>query len=164
MKHRPGFDLRKTPREEVLLDTGEKPEEPKGSPIALRHWFAMTPQELLFDGNISMGAKALYGVYHCYATNKYHPRITITREMAAKHLGASIRRVSTLKNELDGKGWIEVKHRGQGKSDAITLNEYPFQTDDRPRKDISDRALTARLDRALTARSYRQREKTGKKK
>lgn len=141
MKHRSGWNKDKTPREEIFLDTGEKPEEPKGSPITLRHWYAKTPQELLFDGSISMGAKALYGIYHCYATDKYHPRITVTREMVKEHLGVSTKHISTLKNELDDKGWIEVKHRGQGKSDAITLNEYPFQKDDPPRKCVSRREV-----------------------
>ena len=152
MKHRSGWNKDKTPREEVLLEgnkdfsNGNDPySEPKGNLVHVRHWFAMVPQDLLFNGSISMGAKALYGIYHCYATDKYHPRITVTREMVKEHLGVSTKHVSTLKNELDGKGWIEVKHRGQGKSDAITLNEYPFQKDDPPRKRVSRREVEVPL-------------------
>ena len=132
MKHISGWNKNKTPREEVLLDkdfsNGNDPyEEPKGNIIRVRHWFAMTPQELLFDGSISGQAKALYGIYHCYATQKHSPEIRVDRDKVKNHLGVSVQQVSRLKRMLTKTGWIEVKHRGQGKSDTITLNQCPFE-------------------------------------
>jgi hypothetical protein len=138
MKHKPGWDINKTPCEEVLLEgkdflNGNDPyTEPKGNPIKARHWFAMVPQDLLHDGSISMGAKALYGVYHCYAAQKHAPKTFVARERVAAHLGISVQYVSKLKQELVKTGWIEKQHRGQGKSDLITLNEHPFQGEDGP--------------------------------
>lgn len=141
MKHRSGWNKDKTPRAEVLLEgnkdfsNGNDPyEEPKGNIIRVRHWFAMVPQELLFDGSISGQAKALYGIYHCYATQKHSPETRVDRDKVKSHLGVSAKQVTRLKQVLIKTGWIEVRHRGQGKSDIITLNEFPLQKNDFPEK------------------------------
>lgn len=49
---------------------------------------------------------------HCYPGQK----------RLAKEMGASERSVRTYLAELERKGFIEVRHRGQGRSNFYTLN------------------------------------------
>ncbi len=165
MKYRLGFNKDKTPREEVFLEgdkdflDGNDPfAEPRGNPVHVRHYFAMVPQDLLFDGGLSMGAKALYGIYHCYAVHKHNPQTYVTRERVGRHLGVSTKHVSTLKRELAEAGWIEIKRRGQGKADLITLNEYPFQGKNKPRREVE---VPSRRHPEVSQK--REAEKTAKK-
>lgn len=81
---------------------------------------AEVPVDLVRDGNISVGAKALYILYYTFI---YDKETFVGRAKLAEHLGVSLRSVSNYTKELEQTGWISVK-RGQKK---LRVNGNPIE-------------------------------------
>jgi hypothetical protein len=88
----------------------------------LQFYFAMVPQELLEDKEISGNAVKLFGLLHCQAWDKKNPVTeTISQKWLARKMGVSVKTIHGYEKELELKGWIKIQRRGLNLPDKIRL-------------------------------------------
>ena len=88
----------------------------------LNRGFTQIPNQLLSDTSISIGARLLYFLLmrRVFQKDFCYPGI----ETLQKELGVVEDTFYSYKKELEEKGWIEVKRRGQGKTNIYLLLKY----------------------------------------
>jgi len=88
----------------------------------LNQGFTQVSNRLLTDNSISSGAFRMYLLLmmRCFRKSFSYPGV----ETLAKELNVSRMTISTYKKELKESGWIEVKRRGQGKTDIYFLLKH----------------------------------------
>lgn len=99
--------------------------------------FTQVPNFLLRDSRLSIGAKLTYAMFLSYAW--HNNRCFPGQERLAADMGMSVPSVSNFIAELSEHGFIDIKRRGQGRTNLYTVH---FQV---------TRETTARI-RAKTAR------------
>jgi len=88
-------------------------------PVAL-HGFTQVPNFILKNPDISIGAKTTYALFLSYA---WHNHLCFPgQDTLAKAIGMSIGSVNGFIKELQTCGLIEIKRRGQGKTNLYTIN------------------------------------------
>ena len=92
--------------------------------------FTQVPNFILKDATLSLGAKVTYAMFLSYAWNNNwcYPG----QQRLAKDIGMSIGRVNQFIKELEAAQLIDVKKRGQGKTNIYTVKFRVQQK--RPRK------------------------------
>lgn len=81
--------------------------------------FTQVPNFILEDPEISIGSKVVYAMFLRYAWHNDH--CFPGQDTLAKHLGMSIGRTNQFIKELEAGGLIEIKKRGQGKTNLYKL-------------------------------------------
>jgi len=81
--------------------------------------FTQVPNFILEDPNVSIGSKVVYAMFLRYAWHNDH--CFPGQDTLAKHLGMSIGRTNQFIKELEAAGLIEIKKRGQGKTNLYKL-------------------------------------------
>jgi len=88
-------------------------------PIAL-HGFTQTPNFILRNPDVSIGAKTTYSLLLSYA---WHNDLCFPgQERLAKDMGMGIASVNRFIKELEDCALIEIMRRGQGKTNFYTIN------------------------------------------
>ena len=88
-------------------------------PVSL-HGFTQLPNFILKDPKVSIGAKTTYALFLSYA---WHNNLCFPgQDRLAKDIGMSIGSVNGFIKELEACGLIEIKRRGQGKTNLYTIN------------------------------------------
>ena len=88
-------------------------------PVA-RFGFTQLPNFILRNPEISIGAKTVYSLFISYA---WHNNFCFPgQETLAKAIGMSIGSVNAFIKELESCNLIEIKRRGQGKTNHYTIN------------------------------------------
>jgi len=86
----------------------------------VRGGFTQVPNFILRDGTISLGAKVAYSMFLHFVWN--NDSCFPGQERLAQHMGMSVSRVNEFIKELEGVGLIEIKRRGQGKTNIYRVN------------------------------------------
>jgi len=86
----------------------------------VRGGFTQVPNFILRDGNISLGAKVAYSMFLHFVWN--NDSCFPGQERLAEHMGMSVSRVNEFIKELEAAGLIEIKRRGQGKTNIYRVN------------------------------------------
>jgi hypothetical protein len=88
-------------------------------PVA-RGGFTQVPNFILRDGTLSLGAKVAYSMFLHFAWN--NDSCFPGQDRLAHHMGMSVSRVNEYIKELEAGGLIEIKRRGQGKTNLYRVN------------------------------------------
>jgi hypothetical protein len=88
-------------------------------PVA-RGGFTQVPNFILRDPGISLGAKVAYSMFLHFAWN--NDSCFPGQDRLAGHMGMSVSRVNEYIKELEAAGLIEIKRRGQGKTNLYKVN------------------------------------------
>ena len=88
-------------------------------PVA-RGGFTQVPNFILRDPNISLGAKVAYSMFLHFAWN--NDSCFPGQDRLAGHMGMSVSRVNEFIKELEAAGLVEIKRRGQGKTNLYKVN------------------------------------------
>ena len=88
-------------------------------PVA-RGGFTQVPNFILRDPNIGLGAKVAYSMFLHFAWN--NDSCFPGQDRLASHMGMSVSRVNEYIKELEAAGLIEIKRRGQGKTNLYKVN------------------------------------------
>ncbi|WP_299632347.1 helix-turn-helix domain-containing protein [uncultured Roseobacter sp.] len=92
----------------------------KGSDALSQAGFTQVPNAILKSDGISAGAKLVYALLLSYA---WHNDFCFPgQERLAKDIGISRQSVNTHVKELERKGFIVIKRRGQGRANLYELN------------------------------------------
>jgi len=88
----------------------------------LNEGFTQVSNRLLKDKSVSHGAFRMYLLLmmRCFRRKFSYPGV----ETLAKELGVSRVTIFSYKRELEKNGWIEVKRRGQGKTNLYFLLKH----------------------------------------
>ena len=82
--------------------------------------FTQVPNFLLKDPKVSANAKVVYSMLLSYAwTNNL---VFPGQERMADDIGSSQPTIARAVKELEQQGWLEVRRRGQGKTNLYILN------------------------------------------
>ena len=81
--------------------------------------FTQVPNFILENPDLSVGSKVVYAMFLRYAWNDNH--CFPGQDTLAKHIGMSIGRVNQFIKELESVGLVEIKKRGQGKTNLYKL-------------------------------------------
>ncbi len=116
MRKASGFDVE---RQRIIREHEEGKNVPKTN-----FYFAIIPERLLEDRNVSGNAVKLFGLLHCACWNKRNPVVeTLNQKVLAEKMGMSVRSIGIFQKELEGKGWIRVIRNGsENKPNKISLN------------------------------------------
>ena len=92
----------------------------RGADALTRNGYTRVPNHVLTSPKVSPGAKLVYAMLLRYAwqNDSCYPG----QKRLAKDMGASERSVRTYLGELERQQFIEVRRRGQGRSNLYTLN------------------------------------------
>jgi hypothetical protein len=88
-------------------------------PVA-RGGFTQVPNFILRDGTLGLGAKVAYSMFLHFAWN--NDSCFPGQDRLAHHMGMSVSRVNEFIKELEAAGLIEIKRRGQGKTNLYKVN------------------------------------------
>jgi len=88
-------------------------------PVA-RGGFTQVPNFILRDPKISLGAKVAYSMFLHFAWN--NDSCFPGQDRLAGHMGMSVSRVNEFIKELEAAGLIEIRRRGQGKTNLYKVN------------------------------------------
>ena len=95
----------------------------KGADVLSASGFTQVPYFILRQSDYSPLAKLAYSVLLSYA---WHNDFCFPgQEKLAEDMGVSVRSVKTYLQELNKKGAISIKRRGQGKTNIYELNLKP---------------------------------------
>jgi hypothetical protein len=97
--------------------------------IRSEQYFAIIPEALLYDKQISANAVRLYGILNRYANNQ--GKAWPSRKTLADQMALSVATVDRAKEELEGAGWLTVEHRLSASGDH-TSNVYTLYTTSSP--------------------------------
>lgn len=89
----------------------------------LKHGFVQIPKVVYTDKNLSVQARFLYGALLCYAWQDEH--CFPGQDALGDMMGMSARQVQTWMGELKTHGYLEVRRRGQGRTNVYTLFANP---------------------------------------
>ena len=99
----------------------------KGADVLTAKGFTMVPNHVLISNQISPGAKLTYAMLLKYAwQNDY---CFPGQERLAKDMGVTDRSVRTYLQELETVKFVDIRQRGQGKTNLYELNLIPSGTD-----------------------------------
>lgn len=87
-------------------------------PIA-RFGFTQVPNFILTDGTLSLGAKVVYAMFLHYAWHKDH--CFPGQDRLGEDMGMSKSRVNDFIKELETANLVEIKRRGQGKTNIYKI-------------------------------------------
>jgi hypothetical protein len=90
--------------------------------VSSRPRFAPIPERLLLDREVSDGAVRLWGILDRVAARH---RLWPGREYLAERLGVSTDTVDRRVGQLRAGGWLEVRRRGQGRTNLYSLVDRP---------------------------------------
>ena len=91
-----------------------------GADKATQYGFTQVPNFILTEPNLSVGAKMTYAMLLRYAwQNDY---CFPGQQTLAEDMGSSERSVRTYQKELEDAGFLEVTHRGLGKTSLYKLD------------------------------------------
>ena len=91
----------------------------RGADVLSAHGFTQVPNHVLKSGKVSPGAKLAYAMLLSYAwQNDY---CFPGQERLAGDIGCSVRSVVSYIAELEKKGFLAVKRRGQGRPNLYEL-------------------------------------------
>jgi len=96
-------------------------------PIA-RGGFTQVPNFILENSALSLGAKVTYSLFLHFAWNK--DSVFPGQDRLGAHMGMSTSRANEYIKELEAAGLIEIRRRGQGKTNIYKLH---FVVKQRPR-------------------------------
>src|SRR5712691_5509762 len=88
-------------------------------PVA-RGGFTQVPNFILRDGTRGLGAKVAYSKFLHFAWN--NDSCFPGQDRLAHHMGMSVSRVNEFIKELEAAGLVEIKRRGQGKTNLYRVN------------------------------------------
>ena len=88
-------------------------------PVA-RGGFTQVPNFILRDSSLSLGAKVVYAMFLHFAWN--NDSCFPGQERLAEYMGMSDSRASFFIKELEAAGLIEIRRRGQGKTNLYRVN------------------------------------------
>jgi hypothetical protein len=88
-------------------------------PIAL-HGFTQMPNFILRDATLTVGAKTVYALFLSYGW--HNDRCFPGQKLLAEHMGMGIASVNRFIKELEDCALIEIKRRGQGKTNIYKIN------------------------------------------
>src|SRR6266403_3063888 len=88
-------------------------------PVA-RGGFTQVPNFILRDGSLGLGAKVAYSMFLHFAWN--NDSCFPGQDRLAHHMGMSVSRVNEFIKELEAGGLIEIKRRGQGKTNLYRVH------------------------------------------
>jgi biotin operon repressor len=88
-------------------------------PVA-RGGFTQVPNFILRDPKLSLGAKVTYSMFLHFAWN--NDSCFPGQNTLAGHMGMSTSRVNEFIKELEAAGLIEIKRRGQGRTNLYKIN------------------------------------------
>lgn len=91
-----------------------------GADALTRGGYTRVPNHVLTSSAVNPGAKLVYAMLLRYAWQ--NDLCFPGQERLAKDMGASERSIRTYLRELERQSFIEVKRRGQGRSNLYTLN------------------------------------------
>lgn len=110
-------------REGKLVSIGEVIERnielATNDPVA-RGGFTQVPNFILRDNSLSLGAKVAYAMFLQFAW--HNDSCFPGQDRLAYHMGMSVSRVNEYVKELEAAGLIEIKRRGQGKTNLYRVN------------------------------------------
>src|SRR5438552_1327339 len=88
-------------------------------PVA-QYGFAQVPNFILRNPEVSIGAKVVYSMFISYA---WHNNLCFPgQDRLAKDIGMGVSSVNRFVKELEEFSLIEIKRRGQGKTNLYTIN------------------------------------------
>lgn len=91
-----------------------------GADALSQRGFVQVPVAILRHGDLSMGAKMAYTALLSYA---WHNDFCFPgQDRMAEDIGTSRKSVNLWLQELDKKGFIKIKRRGQGKTNLYEVN------------------------------------------
>jgi biotin operon repressor len=88
-------------------------------PVA-RGGFTQVPNFILRDSALSLGSKVAYSMFLHFAWN--NDSCFPGQDRLAQHMGMSVSRVNEYIKELEAAGLVEIKRRGQGKTNIYRIN------------------------------------------
>ena len=97
--------------------------------IRSEQYFAIIPEALLYDKQLSANAVRLYGILNRYANNQ--GKAWPSRKTLADQMALSVATVDRAKEELESAGWLTVEHRLSTSGDH-TSNVYTLYTTSSP--------------------------------
>jgi hypothetical protein len=100
-------------------------------PVA-RGGFTQVPNFILRDGTLSLGAKVAYSMFLHFAWN--NDSCFPGQDRLAQHMGMSVSRVNEYIKELASAGLIDIKRRGQGKTNIYRVNFAVRRRQSAPRR------------------------------
>ena len=86
----------------------------------VRGGFTQIPNFILRNPTLSIGAKVAYAMFLCYAWN--NDFCFAGQDRMAEDMGMSRPRVTEFVGELEQAGLVEIKRRGQGKTNYYTIH------------------------------------------
>ena len=86
----------------------------------VRGGFTQIPNFILRNPTLSIGAKVAYAMFLCYAWN--NDFCFAGQDRMAEDMGMSRPRVTEFVGELERAGLVEIKRRGQGKTNYYTIH------------------------------------------
>ena len=92
----------------------------RGADSLTRGGYTRVPNHVLTSSEVSPGAKLVYAMLLRYAWQ--NDSCFPGQERLAKDMGASERSIRTYLKDLEQQSFIEVRRRGQGRSNLYTLN------------------------------------------
>lgn len=92
----------------------------KGGDALSMRGFTQVPNAILRSGDISAGAKLVYALLLSYA---WHNDYCFPgQDLLAEDIGISRQSVNTHVKELERKGFVKIKRKGQGRANVYELN------------------------------------------
>lgn len=82
--------------------------------------FTQVPNFILRDGSLTLGAKVAYSMFLHFAWN--NDSCFPGQDRLAYHMGMSVASVNNYIKELERASLVEIKRRGQGKTNLYRVN------------------------------------------